>query len=53
MEAGIPGFENVAKLGQISALRAEIIALPMKIAGGSGGPLRIVAVLPVSECSSP
>jgi kynurenine formamidase len=24
----------------------EVIALPMKIKGGSGGPLRIVAVLP-------
>ena len=24
----------------------DVIALPMKIAGGSGGPLRIVAVVP-------
>jgi kynurenine formamidase len=53
MEAGIPGFENVANLDQISAQGAEIIALPMKIAGGSGGPLRIVAVLPASECGAP
>jgi kynurenine formamidase len=25
---------------------ADIIALPMKIGGGSGGPLRIVAIVP-------
>ena len=50
MEAGIPGFENVANLSQTSSIVDEVIALPMKIAGGSGGPLRIVAVLPASEC---
>jgi kynurenine formamidase len=26
-----------------------IIALPMKIEGGSGGPTRIIAVLPASD----
>ena len=50
MEAGIPGFENVANLERIPARGAEIIALPMKIAGGSGGPLRIVARAPASSC---
>lgn len=52
MEAGIPGFENVANLDRIPARGAEIIALPMKIAGGSGGPLRIVARAPASSCSA-
>jgi kynurenine formamidase len=42
----IPAFENVANLADLPALGAFIIALPMKIEGGSGGPLRIVAYLP-------
>lgn len=50
MEAGIPGFENVADLDKVPPRGAEILALPMKIAGGSGGPLRIVAVVPEGLC---
>jgi kynurenine formamidase len=45
-EKNIPGFENVANLDKLPAKGATIIALPMKIKGGSGGPLRIVALLP-------
>jgi len=45
MEAGIPGFENVANLDELPPRGAQIIALPMKIAGGSGGPLRIIAIV--------
>jgi kynurenine formamidase len=45
-EQNIPGFENVANLDKLPAKGAFIIALPMKIKGGSGGPLRIVAWLP-------
>jgi len=41
----IPGFENVANLDQLPLSGFTVIALPMKIKGGSGGPLRIVAVL--------
>ncbi len=44
--ANVPGFENVANLEKVPARGALVIALPMKIARGSGGPLRIVAVLP-------
>src|ERR1051325_2942264 len=44
--ADVPGFENIAHLEQVPARGAWIIALPMKIARGSGGPLRIVAVVP-------
>jgi len=43
---GIPGFENVAGLGELPPVGATVIALPAKIRGGSGGPLRIVALLP-------
>ncbi len=44
--ADIPGFENVAHLERLPATGAFLVALPMKIKGGSGGPLRIVALLP-------
>ena len=40
------GFENVANLDRLPPRGAFIIALPMKIRGGSGGPLRIVALIP-------
>jgi kynurenine formamidase len=43
---GVPAFENVANLDRLPARGATVIALPMKIRGGSGGPLRIVAILP-------
>jgi kynurenine formamidase len=41
----VPAFEN---LGDLSTLPAEgfiVIAMPMKIAGGSGGPLRVAAIV--------
>ncbi len=44
--AGVPGLENLADLDRVPTVGAWIIALPMKIAGGSGGPLRIVALVP-------
>lgn len=44
--AGVPGLENIANLESVPSRGAWVIALPMKIAGGSGGPLRIVAVIP-------
>jgi D-alanyl-D-alanine dipeptidase/kynurenine formamidase len=46
MLANVPGLENVANLDQLPATGAFVVALPMKIGGGSGGPLRIVAFLP-------
>ena len=42
-EKNIPAFENVANLDQLPLKGFSVIALPMKIKGGSGGPLRIVA----------
>ncbi len=44
-EENIPAFENVANLEALPETGFEVIALPMKIRGGSGGPLRIIAVL--------
>lgn len=44
--AGIPAFENVANLGELPESGSFVIALPMKIRGGSGGPARIIALVP-------
>ena len=43
-EKNIPAFENVANLDQLPVKGFSVIALPMKIKGGSGGPLRIIAL---------
>ncbi len=48
MTNNIPAFENVADMSGLPATGSTIIALPMKIEGGSGGPLRIVAQLPAN-----
>jgi len=42
----IPFFENVANLDKVPVTGALVIALPMKIEGGSGAPLRLVAIIP-------
>ena len=42
----LSGFENVTNLDLVPATGAFVVALPMKIEGGSGGPLRIVAFVP-------
>jgi kynurenine formamidase len=44
--ANIYGLENIAELGKLPARGATLIALPMKIKGGTGGPVRIIAILP-------
>jgi kynurenine formamidase len=44
--AGIYGLENIAGLDQLPATGATLIALPMKIGGGTGAPVRIIAILP-------
>ncbi len=42
----MPGFENLANVNELPEVGSFIVALPMKIGGGSGGPLRIVAFVP-------
>lgn len=44
--ANVPNLENVANLEELPETGAFVLALPMKIAGGSGGPLRLVALVP-------
>lgn len=44
-DKNIPAFENVANFDKLPVRGFTVIALPMKIKGGSGGPLRIIAML--------
>ncbi len=41
----VPALENVANLDQLPPYGFTLAALPMKIAGGTGAPTRIVAIL--------
>jgi len=41
-----PGLENLANLEAVPDAGATIVALPMKIGGGSGAPARVIAILP-------
>jgi kynurenine formamidase len=43
--ANIYGLENVANLDRVPEKGAHLIALPMKIEGGTGGPVRIIALV--------
>ena len=45
-EANLPGLENVAQLDKLPPTGATVIALPMKIEDGTGGPCRIIAIPP-------
>ncbi len=45
-EREVPAFENLAGLDALPSTGFRVVALPMKIRGGSGAPLRIVAILP-------
>lgn len=51
--ASVPAFENLTNLGLLPARGFEVIALPMKIRGGSGGPLRAVALVPGGAADAP
>ena len=45
-DKNIPAFENLTNLDRLPAKGAFLIALPMKIGAGSGGPLRAIALIP-------
>lgn len=51
--AGIPAFENVANLHELPEVGSHIVALPTKIRGASGGPARIVALVPAANEPGP
>ncbi|MCY3969442.1 MAG: cyclase family protein [Acidobacteria bacterium] len=44
--AGIPNLENVGDLSEVPETGFLLAALPMKIEGGTGAPVRIVALVP-------
>lgn len=41
----VPGLENLTNLQSLPPRGATVVALPMKIEGGSGGPVRVVALV--------
>jgi len=43
--SGMPAFENVASMDQLPARGAVIVSAPLKIRGGSGSPLRVLALV--------
>jgi kynurenine formamidase len=49
LSRNVPVFENLGDLRDLPVQGFELIALPMKIAGGTGGPLRLIAVLPSAD----
>jgi kynurenine formamidase len=44
--ANVVGLENVTNLDQVPATGAWVMALPMKIANGTGAPARVIALVP-------
>ena len=44
--ANVGGLENLTNLDQLPPTGSIVFALPIKIAGGSGGPARIIALVP-------
>ena len=44
--ANMYGLENIANLDKLPPKGATLVALPIKIKGGTGGPVRIIAILP-------
>ncbi len=41
----VSGLENLTNLHRLPATGSLVLALPMKIEGGSGGPVRVVALV--------
>ena len=46
LPAGLFHIENIANLDKLPATGAFVIAAPIKLEGGSGGPVRVFAILP-------
>jgi kynurenine formamidase len=44
--AGVHIIENLARLEELPAGRVELLALPLSIRGGSGAPVRVLALVP-------
>ncbi|HKV28489.1 MAG TPA: cyclase family protein [Candidatus Acidoferrales bacterium] len=46
LPAGLFHIENIANVDKLPAAGAFVIAAPIKLEGGSGGPVRVFAILP-------
>lgn len=44
--ANVYGLENIANLDRLPSKGVILVSLPIKIKGGTGGPVRIMAILP-------
>ncbi|MDX1630891.1 MAG: cyclase family protein [Thermoanaerobaculia bacterium] len=44
--SAVPGLENLTRLDRLPPTGAWVFALPAKIAGGTGAPVRVVALIP-------
>ena len=42
----VSNLENLTNLDKLPPTGSLVFALPMKIEGGSGGPIRVVALVP-------
>ena len=51
-EANVPGLENLTNLGALPPTGTLLLARPIKIQGGSGGPARVVALVPRSSANA-
>lgn len=51
--ANIPAFENVASLDRLPETGSYVLGLPVKLAHGSGAPLRLVGVVPRKAGNQP
>ena len=49
LPAGLYNLENLANLDQLPEAGAFLIAAPIKLEGGSGGPARVFAILPPAQ----
>ena len=49
----VPVFENVANLGKLPSSGSTVVALPMKIAGGTGAPLRMIGIVQAASRPRP
>ncbi|MEE9141101.1 MAG: cyclase family protein [Gammaproteobacteria bacterium] len=44
--ANMPGLESLTNLEELPPIGFTVVALPMKIEGGSGSPVRVIALIP-------
>jgi kynurenine formamidase len=52
--AGVYGIENInGNIDRLPATGCTLVVMPMKIAGGSGAPARVAAIIPAAATTVP